>query len=128
MAYLLDTSAAIPLRDKSSAYLDRLSGLGSDLSISIITQIELINGIYRDAHLSQARRLHAEILFDSLNIIAFDDGCAKVYNQIIAHTGYSRRKTLDHMIAATALQHGLTLVTLNSDDFKDIPDLKLIIW
>lgn len=29
------------------------------------------------------------------------------------------------MIAATALEHDLTIVTRNLDDYKDIPDLKL---
>ncbi len=34
-------------------------------------------------------------------------------------------RALDLMNAATALEHGLTLVTRNVDDYKDIPGLSL---
>ena len=34
-------------------------------------------------------------------------------------------KLPDAIIAATALVHGLTLWTHNTDDFKDVPQLKL---
>lgn len=32
------------------------------------------------------------------------------------------------MIAATALVHGLVLITLNGRDFTDVPDLDLEVW
>jgi tRNA(fMet)-specific endonuclease VapC len=44
------------------------------------------------------------------------------------HTGYSRRKVLDRMIAAQALVDEATLVTRNGDDFRDIPGLTLLEW
>jgi predicted nucleic acid-binding protein len=42
--------------------------------------------------------------------------------------GYSRRKLLDRMIAAQALDHRATLVTLNAGDFRDVPGLELLSW
>jgi predicted nucleic acid-binding protein len=36
-----------------------------------------------------------------------------------------KSRALDLIIAATTLEYGLTLVTKNTDDFKDIPDLTL---
>ena len=36
-----------------------------------------------------------------------------------------RSRALDLVTAAIALEHGLTLVTRNRDDFKDIPGLRL---
>lgn len=50
------------------------------------------------------------------------------YGRIVAHAGYSRRKLLDRMIAAQALVHRAALVTLNADDFTDVPGLKLEAW
>ena len=51
---------------------------------------------------------------------------AVAYGQIVAQIGYSRRKVIDRMIAAQAIVIGATLVTLNPDDFSDIPDLNLL--
>ena len=50
---------------------------------------------------------------------------AAAYRNIVATVGHSRRKTLDRMIAASALVHRLTLVTSNGVDFADIPGLEL---
>jgi predicted nucleic acid-binding protein len=36
-----------------------------------------------------------------------------------------KSRALDLIIAATALEYGLTLVTKNTEDFKDISDLSL---
>jgi tRNA(fMet)-specific endonuclease VapC len=47
--------------------------------------------------------------------------------QIVEAVGYSRRK-LDRMIAAQALVHRATLVTLNAGDFRDVPGLDLLPW
>lgn len=46
----------------------------------------------------------------------------------VAAAGYVRARTLDRMIAATALSRGLALVTINHSDFRDIPSLDLIAW
>jgi tRNA(fMet)-specific endonuclease VapC len=47
---------------------------------------------------------------------------------MIAKIGVSRSRTLDRMIAATPLVHGLTLVTQNGKDFADVPGLELEVW
>jgi tRNA(fMet)-specific endonuclease VapC len=46
----------------------------------------------------------------------------------VTHAGYSRRKLLDRMIVAQALVHRATLITMNPDDFSDIPGLALVAW
>ncbi len=38
-------------------------------------------------------------------------------------SGQVRRRALDLLIAATAMEYGCTLVTHNAEDFKDIPGL-----
>jgi predicted nucleic acid-binding protein len=60
--------------------------------------------------------------------LAFDDAAADAYGAIVGHAGYSRRKLLDRMIAAQALVHRSTLVTMNGGDYADIPNLKLLVW
>ena len=63
-----------------------------------------------------------------MTTIDFDRHAAHAYRQIVATCGYSRRRILDRMIAATALAHSLTLITLNGSDFSDIPGLQLETW
>ena len=60
--------------------------------------------------------------------MAFDDLAAGFYAAILAEAGYSRRKMLDRMIAAQALAHRATLITMNAQDFSDIPGLDLLDW
>ena len=60
--------------------------------------------------------------------LAFDDASADAYAAIVARAGYSRRKLLDRMIAAQALVHRATLVTMNPDDFSDIVGLGIRAW
>jgi predicted nucleic acid-binding protein len=64
----------------------------------------------------------------TLPVLPFDASCAAGYRRILEKAGYSRRKIADRMIAATALAHRLTLVTLNGADFTDVPGLDLEIW
>jgi predicted nucleic acid-binding protein len=61
-----------------------------------------------------------------LPVLDFDSEAADVYRMIVEAAGYSRRKIVDRMIAAQALAHQATLVTLNADDFRDIPGLSLL--
>ena len=64
----------------------------------------------------------------ALPVLAFDDTAADAYRQIVEAVGYSRRKLLDRMIAAQALVHRATLVTVNASDFRDVPGLESLSW
>jgi predicted nucleic acid-binding protein len=46
----------------------------------------------------------------------------------VAAAGYSRRKLLARMNAAQAVVHRATLVTMNVDDFRDVPQLRGLAW
>jgi tRNA(fMet)-specific endonuclease VapC len=126
MGYLLDTNVAIALRDHDSRIIDSVAELGEDLSLSIISRIELENGVCKDAALTAVRKRRVMEIYATLEMLPFDSRCADAYESILMACGYSRRKLLDRMIAAQALVHELTLVTLNGKDFIDIPNLKLL--
>ena len=93
-----------------------------------MTRIELEGGVYAKPLLADKRRDALKILLDRLAVLDFDAATADAYRAIVAQTGYSRPRILVRMIAATALVHGLTLITINGDDFRDIPGLSLEIW
>ena len=61
-------------------------------------------------------------------VLDFTNEVAAAYGEIVRHAGFSRRKIVDRMIAATGLVHDMTLVTFNDRDFRDVPGLKLIGW
>jgi len=74
------------------------------------------------------RRNRVEAMVDQMDVLPFEEPCVSVYGTIVEKAGFSRRKIIDRMIAATALVHGLTLATLNGDDFADVPELDLEVW
>ncbi len=128
MAFLLDTNVAIHLRDGDPGVLQRVAALDDAVLLSIVTRVELEGGVYREPAHAQTRRLRLDAMLAALPTLAFDDASAEAYGAIVARAGYSRRKLLDRMIAAQALVHRATLVTMNAGDFTDISGLSVTAW
>lgn len=125
---LLDTSIVIHIRDKPSQIDKRISQVDCVPSLSIITRVELEGGAVGDTELATRRLTLLDEMLQLFPVLDFNTDCAEIYRQIVRGTGFSRRKTLDRMIAATALANDLTLVTANPGDFEDIPGLALEVW
>ncbi len=126
--HLLDTNLVIHLRDGDEAAGARVASLTQPLVISILTRIELEGGIPRRASDLAARRARLDVILATLPTLPFDDACASRYRDIMEATDFSRPRIIDRMIAAQALLHDATVVTMNADDFKDVPGLKLLAW
>ncbi len=129
MSALIDTNVAIHLRDRNPEVLARVAAISESLSLSIVSRVELESGLVTRVHDVRARRRASlRWLLEDFEILDFDPPCADAYARVIAVTGYSRPRTLDRMIAATALAHGASLITINAQHFRDIPGLDLIEW
>jgi tRNA(fMet)-specific endonuclease VapC len=128
LAFLLDTHVAIHLRDGDEIVTRKVLVLEGPLLLSIVSRVELEGGVYRDPAQAGIRRPRLDAILATLPVVAFDDSAADAYRAIVEAAGYSRRKLLDRMIAAQAIVHRATLVTLNPDDFGDVPGLKLLAW
>ena len=128
MPFLLDTNVAIHLRDRVDWVMDRVEALGSEILISIVTRVELEGGVHAQPRHSAVRRERLDAMLASLPTAPFDDDAADAYRSIVEVAGFSRRKVLDRMIAAQALVLRATLVTLNGEDFRDVPGLVLLAW
>ena len=128
MAFLLDTNVAIHLRDGDPGILQLVAALDDAVLMSIVTRVELEGGVYREPAHAQARRLRLDAMLAALPTLAFDDAAAEAYGAIVGQAGFSCRKLLDRMIAAQALVHRATLVTMNADDFTDIRGLSVTAW
>ena len=99
-----------------------------EATISIVTVAELFAGVLlaKDEH-TRARRLltysRAEHAFEAIPI---DDEVARTFASIYAQAKAEghRPKAMDLWIAATAVQHDLTLFTQDSD-FDAIPQIRV---
>jgi toxin FitB len=75
--------------------------------------------------------LHNELLFRFKDrIIVIDEAVSIRWGALVAETtAYGRvLPTIDSLLAATALEHSLTLVTSNTKDFNNINVLLLNPW
>jgi toxin FitB len=127
--YLLDTNVISELRKAKSGKADRNVVLWADsvsapsLYLSVITILELETGVLLIEHRDPAQEgallrswLNAHVLpVFSDRILAVDTAvaqcCAKLHVP-------DPRPDRDAIIAATALVHGMTVVTRNADDFE----------
>jgi predicted nucleic acid-binding protein len=130
VSYLFDTDALSEVLRKrpSATYLAWLQTVPrTDQFASVISLAELYRGAYR----SPARRRWLERidrhLIRSVTFVAFDPETARIYGRIRAHLEADGRLPGegDLQIAATALHHGLTVVTGNIRHFERVPGLRL---
>jgi tRNA(fMet)-specific endonuclease VapC len=128
LACIIDTNVALHLRDGDPGVAERLAELGDGVLMSIVTRVELEGGVYRVPEYAAIRRARLDVIIAAIPALAFDDLVAGFYANILAEAGYSRRKILDRMIAAQALAHRATLITMNAENFSDIPGLDLLDW
>lgn len=84
-------------------------------SFSVVTRCELFAGPAEQEHDVRA-------LLAPLKELSVDGAIAERAGQIRRETGIH---TTDALIAATALEHGLTLMTRNRRHFEHVPKLRL---
>lgn len=108
--------------------MTRFVSLRSPPWLSIFTRVELEGGIHTRAAAAAIRRKRLNALLTEAETLPFDMGVIDAYGRIVEALGFSRRQVLDRLIAATAIVHDLTLVTINERDFAGIPDLRLEVW
>ncbi|WP_292527875.1 PIN domain-containing protein [Methylocystis sp.] len=126
--YLLDTNIVIAAANGLPGVLDRLSALEiGDVAISAISLAETMGGAGGAEH---QRRLaeNVALISENIDVLPFDRAAAAAYGALLGKVDQKRRRTLDRMIAAQALDLGLTLVAANTDDFDDIPGLTVEKW
>ncbi len=129
MPYLVDTDLVIDHLEhiiEANQLLDRLAPEG--IAISIITYMEAYQGVVRSMNAKEARakfqafRRSVPVLPFSLSVAK---RCASLREHLKKEQKRVKSRALDLINAAIALEHDLTLVTRNVEDYQDIPDLKL---
>ena len=127
MSYLIDTNVLSEIRRKSPdanvvQWIN--SRPATSLFLSVLTLGELRKGI--DSLADAKRRLklldwlETELpLFFAGRILSIDEGVADRWGQLMASAGRPI-PAIDSLLGATAAHHGLTMVTRNSKDFKNL--------
>jgi len=130
MAYLFDTDAiseAFKPRP-ARAYLDWLSRVPR---ADQFTSAVVVGELYKGAFASSLAARHLENIdqrvLAAVTVLPYDLAVARIYGEIQAHLQLRGQPLADAdlMIAATAIRHGLELVTGNVRHFARIPGLKL---
>ena len=123
--YILDTNVISQLTKRQpdpgvTAFIQEADDAESSLYLSVLTIGEINKGIVRLTRyndLQQADRLtrwHEQLKIDFADfILPIDADTTTIWGEILAATDDTN--AIDKLIAATALQYGLTLVTRNID-------------
>lgn len=132
MAYLLDSDIVIDFLADDPDTVTLVNTLSSSgVFVSIISYMETFQGVI-DEGLTQEAQDKFNAFFASVPVLSFSPAiairCAHLRSDIKKQGKSTRRRALDLVVAATALEHGLTLVTHNEDDYKDIPNLLRYQW
>ncbi len=131
MKFLLDTNICIYIINRKPAVvIERMKQTGVDsIALSSITLAELSYGVEKSERPVQNRLALIKFLLP-FPILAFDDTSAFAYGRIRAHmekTG-SIIGSLDLLIGAQAISAGLTLITNNTREFSQVPELRIENW
>ncbi|MBI5915078.1 MAG: type II toxin-antitoxin system VapC family toxin [Bacteroidetes bacterium] len=96
--------------------------------ISRITVVEILGGLKAKNATSQEARFREFI--NARTILEIDEATGEIASDIFAHLYQTGRHSgnYDIFIAATALQHQMTLCTNNLKDYSHIPGLGVVNW
>ena len=128
MKYLLDTNVLVAMFRGQHGIREAILKAGiSNCAVSEITLAELLTGAYkggieRHAHEIQFLKDNFEILPVGSALETFARLCASMEKQGTPLDGF------DLLIASTAMNGKLTLITHNTKHFSRIPELKVRDW
>ncbi len=127
MRYLIDTDWVIHHLNGRPDIIKRLQALQPEgLGLSVIVLAELYEGVYYSRDPEQSERKLNDFL-ESVTLVGIDEETATVFGR---ERGRLRATGLmigdmDLLIAATALQYDLTLLTNNRNHFERIESLRI---
>ncbi|MGB3291416.1 MAG: type II toxin-antitoxin system VapC family toxin [Phormidesmis sp.] len=127
--YLLDTNICIAITNANPNVLRRFNPRRDDCMVPIVVVAEL----YKGAYCSRRVKENLDVLYQFLKripIAELDLQVAQEFGLIQSELRRLGRPTsdMDALIAAIGRSHSATLVTHNTADFANIPNLQLEDW
>ena len=120
----VDTSALVDALTGPRRSLETLIGLtdqGHRLMLSTIVLYEWLRGPRTRAELTAQ-----EDVFPTEHAVAFGAGEAAMAARLYQQVARARGREIDLAVAACAIANNAAIWTLNRNDFRDIPDLRLV--
>ena len=120
---LLDTNILIEILKNNQKTLQQVSGLTPPLAVSSITAMELIYGARNKQEVKKLERF-----INKFQVIHLAPNISILALKLISL--YAKSHTLDipdALIAATAIQNKIKILTYNTKDFKYIPEIDLVL-
>lgn len=133
MGVLIDASVLIEHERGRIDLQRRLDGReGEEFFLSVITASELLHGVHRatDAAIRARRSDLVEAILERFPLLRVDLATARTHARLWAELASAGQLIGPHdlWLAATALEHGLTLVTANLREFRRVPALVAESW
>lgn len=131
MQYLLDTCVISDFVKGEPGTQIRLKQISpTNVFVSVITIMELRYGLLNNPQRAQKIESTIAALLNSVNILSLGPAEAEQVAQIrsILKTQGRPIGAYDVLIAATALQHNLLMVTANQREFDRVPGLQTENW
>lgn len=127
---LIDTDRVIDALTGDAGGIALLRALRpSGIAISIVTYVEVFEGVVGSRDRPRAEEVFRAFLRGT-PVVGIDQAVAERAAMIRSALRQRRRsiseRAMDLLIAATAVELGLTLVSRNVRDFGDIPELRLL--
>ncbi len=119
---LCDTNILIEFYKINPIVIQNLQYIGpANIGVSVITKAELFYGARDKAELSKIER-HVTLC----QCYGLNDAISALFIELMQRYSLSHKVSIpDMLIAATAISNDLKLYTLNTKDFKFIPELSL---
>jgi len=127
MHYLIDTDWVIHHLNGRPDIIQRLQALQPEgLGLAVVALAELYEGVYYSRNPAQSKQKLNDFL-ESVTVVGIDEKTAQIFGR---ERGRLRAAgmligDMDLLIAATALQHDLTLLTNNRSHFERIEGLHI---
>ena len=130
MRYMLDSNICIYIiKNHPPQVLLRLEALNQgEVVMSVVTYAELRAGLeIQTTNRKQDEHVLA-MLVSRIPVLPFTESDAESFGVLRAAVRDRSRNAMDRLIAAHAVNSGVTLVTNNEADFKDYPGLVVENW
>jgi tRNA(fMet)-specific endonuclease VapC len=130
VSFLLDTDTCSAHLRRPAGLMHRFSQYSGRLYIPAIVLGELYAWAYHREDPAPVLEMIQKDLLADIRVLLFDERCAETFGKVRGtplRQGISVSH-LDLLIAAVALTHDFTLVTHNTADFRNIPNLRLDDW